>query len=222
MKKPKTHQEYVWVVAYINTKFVSKVDRELSKFTGIEVRIPTVTVLEKNFKKKAHYKEVPILFNYGFFRVPKIMALNPDFMEKLKAQITCITGWVKDPVRGKNQLATCSYDELLVLYQEAEEESIYSDKEVENLKEGQQVILRGYPFEGIHAKILNINKSKREVEVEIKTFGNMKSVKVCYENLIYNIYRDGHDDSLMNHVSLDELAERKTINRVFRNQSHDE
>jgi len=224
MKKPKTHQEYVWVIAYIDSKFVCKVDRDLERFLGIEARIPTVKVLRKNFKKKAHYDEKPLLFNYGFFYIPKLMVMNPEFMVKLKTYVSCITGWVKDPVKelevGRRKeatkVATCTEEELLILFQEAEEESIYSDKEVENLKEGQEVVMRGYPFEGIMAKIIRINKRKREVEVEIKTFGFIKNVLVQYENLIYNIYKGGYQDNLSNHVSLDEMQEKNVRNKHTR------
>jgi transcription antitermination factor NusG len=228
MKKPKTHQEYVWVIAYINLKHIPKVDKELSRFedierkiVGLEARIPTVRVLQKNFKKKAHYEEVPLLFNYGFFRIPKIMAYNPEFMAKLKSCVSCISGWVKDPVKNtkKTSIAQCTYEELLQLYQEAEEENLYSDREVESLTVGQEVILRGYPFEGIKAKILKVNKNRKEVEVEIATFGIFKSVKVQYENLLYTIYKGGYDDSLSNHVSLEELSDRKTIDRAFKNSN---
>jgi transcription antitermination factor NusG len=232
MKKPNTYQEYVWVVAYINSKFVSRVDKELSKFVGIESRIPTVKVLKKNFKKEAHYEEVPLLFNYGFFRIPKSMALNAEFMAKIKDSVSCIVAWVKDPTKETSlgsrkttsKIATCTYEELLVLYQETEEESLYSDKDVETLKPNDEVIMRGYPFDGIKAKIIKVNKQRREVEVEISTFGIMKSVKVQYENLMYNIYihKGGYDDSLSNHISLDELAERKTVDRAYKyNQDHE-
>src|SRR5882757_7780452 len=103
MKSKKADNNYYsWVVAYIDSTFISSVEKELSKFEiyrEIEAYIPTVKVLKKTFKGKQTWEEVPLLFNYGFFKIPRKFAVHHKFLEDLKNNISCIYAWVKDPVK---------------------------------------------------------------------------------------------------------------------------
>src|SRR5688572_29236437 len=93
---------YCWLVAYIEAEYIPKVQEDLKKkkdFDEIEVYIPTVKILKKKFKGKEQFEEVPLLFNYGFFKVPRHLAVSRKFLDKMKESISCIFAWVRDPLK---------------------------------------------------------------------------------------------------------------------------
>lgn len=234
-KKKETNltQDYIWLIAHINSEFIHRVEKDLSRFGDIEAYIPTVKVLQKNFKNKAHYEDVPLLFNYGFFKVPSYIAYNPELLQKLKENTACIYSWVKDITRvpeskklklkerGKiAPIARVTKEEIEEIKKKQKDISIFSDEELAKLGPGSSVELRGYPFEGFSATILKIDYDKKEVEVEIDVSVEnslLRVVKVEFENVFYTIYKGGYDDTLTNQVSLDELMKNKTINKLYFN-----
>lgn len=229
-KKFKTETEMVWIIAYIDVDYIGRVSKELSRFDNVEAYIPTIKILKKNFKGKAHFEYVPLLFNYGFFKLPKFMAFNQDFLAKVKDYVSCISGWVKDtsklgPIarstaKEKKDLAPvglASDEEISALLQIQEDLSIYNSKELKNLGPGSWITLQGYPFEGMQAEILQINYNTKKVEVALDTVGSglLSNVIVNFENVFYTIYRGGYDDSLSSLVSLDEMYKSKKINKIY-------
>lgn len=228
--KFKPELETVWVIAYINAEYISRVNKELSKFQDIEAYIPTVKILQKNFKGKPHFEEVPLLFNYGFFKIPTFMAYNAEFMAKLKDNISCIYSWVKDtsklqPIaraskREKKDFAPvgiATSEEIAELLKIQEDLTIYDSRQLKKLGPGDWVTLQGYPFEGMQAEILTIDYDRRKVEVALDTIGTgiLSNVIVNFENVFYTIYKGGHDDSLSSVVSLDEVFKSKKINKIY-------
>lgn len=96
---------HVWCIALINTEFLHLAKGELKKsklLQGVKVYIPTVKILVKNFKGKPHFDYVPLLFNYGFFKLTPQLAANAEFLEKIKEQVSCVSGWAKDPTKVIN------------------------------------------------------------------------------------------------------------------------
>lgn len=88
--------------------------------------------------------------------------------------------------------------EILRLAELSYEYSIFEKREIEKLKKGEMVVLRGYPFDGISAELLKVNRAKKEATVLMAIFGKgqVKEVTVKFENLYYSIYGDFEDPIL--------------------------
>lgn len=226
----KTTEDYVWVIAYIDVTTVHRIARDLLKsnqYQGIEYRIPMVQILKKQFKGKEKFDQVPLLFHYGFFKIPLLYAINVDLINQIKSDITCISYWVQDPARTgvrasrfieeddefiyltPNQeyhddirnvvAATATEKEIEALMKIAEDECIHSSEDIDRLKVGDIVTLRGYPFDDMQAKIETINKKSKKIQVYLKLSvddddqeteeefgGNL--VTVSFDNVFYSIY----------------------------------
>jgi hypothetical protein len=219
-----------WVICYIDASKIDWLTRDLliyPKYRLITAYIPTVKILKKTFKGKNHYQEVPLLFNYGFFKVPRYFVWNPHFLEQMKKDIKCIYGWVKDPISLSNiekpwkqhnpsGYALASSKEISRIIANQEVETIYSKGEIDKLKKGDIITLSGYPFEGLNAEILSIDKTKKEVEVKLLLETFMQNIKVSFDNIFYTIYRANYMNTEMRERSLEEIQERvKNIDGLF-------
>lgn len=214
---------YCWCIAYINRDFIQRTEKELKRYNyDIETYIPTVRVIKKKFKNKDMFELVPLLFNYGFFRIPFEDACNPEYLMILRSRITCIYGWVKDPahtVRNDTKLrsnnkesgtampasALATDREIADLIKQSGNLNIYSSDELSRFKKGDYINLKGYPFDDMPAEIIHINHKKREVKVSLLIAQLTKEVTVSFDNIFYTIYK-GFDESLSNGLNIDELS----------------
>lgn len=234
-------KQYVWVIAYIDSDLIGKIPSELQKnksYKNIEYQIPTVAVLKKQLKGKDHFKQVPLLFNYGFFKLPLDWALNIDLLNKVKGDISCISNWVKDraskggPKKDDEAeewryelgirdvpIATVSIEAIQLCCNIADELSIFSSEDINRLKEGDIVHLMGYPFEGMKAKVVEINTKSKKVKVllanaleEEETF-EMK-VEVHFDNIFYSLYQGSHNENYNQETLLEDyqLTRKKKPN----------
>lgn len=232
----KKWSKFVWCIAYIESSYISKVEKDLSAFPeyiGITAYIPTVKILKKVFKGKNEFEEIPLLFNYGFFKIPVELACNQEFLSEMKSRISCLYGWVKDPVavmRNKPKLkvgndlayynipiATAEDQEVSNIIENQKNLSIYDKDDIKNRKPGDIITLRGYPFEDMDAEIVSINHNKGEVKVKLLLHEMLKEVMVSFDNVFYTIYRGDYDDSLGKNKSLDEIQTRgfASIDKIF-------
>jgi transcription antitermination factor NusG len=224
---------FVWVIAYIDKKFLKNTEKDLNRYpeyAGVEAYIPTVKILKKTFKNENFFEEVPLLFNYGFFKVPRKYAVYKNWLENMQKNITCIYGWVKDPAnvissrpkirddeksvfRGIS-VATATSAEIAKLIRDSVNIGAHSADDISLLKTGDPIILRGYPWEGIRANVLEIDHKKQDVKVELQIFSQMKEVRVSFDNVFFTIYHHGnYDDSLTQDKSFDEMADNKSLDR---------
>lgn len=207
--------KYIWLIAHVDSSKVEQLHKDIKKFPEyqleIEAKVPTVRILKKQFKGKDIFNDVPLLFNYGFFKIPVAWAINKDILELITQRLSCITHWVKDPAKkGLTQLplrtdthatikrlipyATCTDDEVERMVKVAKEESIHSSTDIENLKVGDIINLIGYPFEGMEATVRSIDKKGKQVLVEIASLGFSREVKVSFDNIFYSIYRGSYNE----------------------------
>ncbi len=220
---------HVWCICHINKDGVKKLDIDLSKDTRymqLEAYIPTVKVLKKKFKGEEHFDEVPLLFNYAFFKMPIKFARDPEFLISLKNDISCIYSWVKDPAAVMSEhpvlsiknietrhnsseysCATATEEEIAGLLGSAAELSIYSKEDIYNLNPGDSVTLHGFPFDGVDATIEKINHKKKEVKVKLELHRLLKQVTVSFDNIFYTIYKSKYNEEPLREVSLDQLRE---------------
>lgn len=213
--------DYIWAVAYINKTFMQHIPQDLQSFGfgDIKFNIPTVKVLKKRFKGKSFYEEVPLLFNYGFFRIPIYCACDRDYLQRLKVSINGIYNWLYksgvvrveethtltstvDPgveveqIKLVNQILVESVRilEIARLKRIALENSIYSSDDVDDLSVGRFIVLKGYPFDNIPAEVLSIHPRKESVKVRLlvgNESGNAFSeATVNFSNIFYSIYSD--------------------------------
>ena len=215
----------IWVLAYINRDFIVRAETELKRYghDDIEAYIPTVRLLKKKFKGKNVFEFVPLLFNYGFFKIPYHKAINPDFLMELRHHITCIYAWVKDPAKIHKQstnlkldnsssvdaiphIATATDKEVTRMVKASESMSIYCAEDLKRFKPGDHLQLEGYPFEGMPAEIIRINHKKGEVVVKLNIEAIVKEVTVSFENVFYTVYKNFNEDA--REESSDEMIER--------------
>lgn len=229
MSKTKRNiKERVWCIAYINSNSLHLIEDDLSikeEYKGIKPYIPTVKILKKVFKGKNEFDYVPLLFNYGFFKIPMYQALNPEFLIELKNNINCIYSWVRDitkpqeiPIWDKKKkeilyhkplitVAVATDGEIQRVIKSQNELTIFSKEDLKNITEGSVITLHGYPFDDIEAEILDINHSKEEVKVKLVTFQVQREIVVSFDNVFYTIYSGGYDEKLKER-SLDEIQEK--------------
>lgn len=240
---------FVWLVAYIDSAFLHKVEAELKRYPeykDIEAYIPTVKVLKKTFKGKQEFDEVPLLFNYGFFKVPRKYAIHSSFLDSMRTHVSCIYAWVKDPLKSaarskvqrrkeadlENGLtkrtdsdieyATADSKEVTELLKNQFKYSTYDADDLNKIKPGSIITLRGYPFDGIEAELVDLNFNKREAIVKIRMFDTMKDISVSFDNVFFTMYtKSNHDDSISTEASLEQLEENHKLDKVmFKNSDH--
>lgn len=205
----KSKNKRVWLIAYINRSYINIANEELAEYgyKNVEAYIPTVRVLRKQFKGKPVFEFVPLLFNYGFFNMPYKKACNTEYISELRQRITCIYGWVKDPIKTVSEnlhlrldnrgfihaipkAALATDEEVTRLVKASDSMSIYNAEDLERIKPGDYIKLEGYPFEGMPAEIISINKRKREVIVKLLLDAIVKQVTVSFDNVFYSVYKN--------------------------------
>lgn len=230
---PKTlGKEDVWCIAYINRDYISLAERDLrknSKYDTIVPYLPTVRILKKVFKGKQEFQEVPLLFNYGFFKMPQELAENSEFLLELRDHISCIFSWVKDLIPRKPTpvlhpetseflyfkpsipVATATAKEIEQIAQSQVNLSIYDSNDLKNIIQGSLVTLHGYPFDNMQAEIMAINNNKNEVKVKL-IIDNVedREIIVSFDNVYYTIYQGGYDESFKE-KSIEDIEERGKV-----------
>lgn len=243
--KPK---QFVWVIAYINYDLVKKLPSDLRKsnqYQEIEYNIPTVRVLKKTIKGKDLFKEIPLLFNYGFFKIPINWALNIDLLNKIKQDFSCISNWVKDRAKVPGDpdeedddysyyhrpyefserdvpVATTSERIINDMCELADSMSIFSSEDINKLKPGDSITLMIYPFEGMRAKVIEINLKSKKIKVvlmnlmdETEELYEDKPFDVHFDNVFYTLYQGSHQESYNEENLLEDyhINRRKTKTR---------
>lgn len=217
-------KRFAWVVAYINWDHVDRCERELKRYPEykkIEAFIPTIKVLKKQFKNKDHFDEVPLLFQYGFFKIPREYAIHYLFLENLQKNISCIFGWVKDNLRkagpGKIPVAIATSKEISDLVRATNDLGAHNSDDLSMLKPGDYIVLKGYPWEGLECEFVSLNEKKKRVVVKTVMFMQTKEMEVPYEAVFFNIYSNrGYDDSLTIKNSLDEMEKKGTLHKKMK------
>lgn len=223
-KSKAPERDFCWLIAYINAAYIDTVYRDLKKsreYEGVEVYIPTVKLLKKTFKGENQFEEVPLLFNYGFFKVQRRFAVHTAFLDNMKSNISCIYAWVKDPLKvmgkkptlnrgkaiyndGDIPIATATSEEIANLVKAAYYSSIYDEEEIGKLLPGTVITLRGYPFENIVAEVVEVYPKKQKVKMKLELFDTLKEVMVSFDNIFFTIYHNNSfDDSVSLAASMD-------------------
>lgn len=213
---------YKWCIFNVNSKYHSTIAKELKDkgYDNVTVCIPTVSILRKRQKGKDIYEDVPLLFNYGFIRIPTEMAYSRPLLRKLSKDITGIGSWVKSNetmhqkklrkrIDGEDYddfslVATVKNSEVRRFKRMSKENKVFQADEIININIGSYVVLRGYPFNGIDATIKEVNLATREVTVLLYPNNGNMIVRLPLDNVVYSIYQNFDENKLFcNNTEID-------------------
>ena len=206
---------YVYCIFRLDRKFYKRINKDLISrgYKHVKAIVPTISVLKKSRKGKNEYEDVPLLFNYGFIRMRSDKAFDRYYLNKIKRDIPGILSFMKSldhkPKRKRLRIdnaedfddysvvATISRGEVIRYKHMAKANKIYSVDDITRIGIGDYVILRGYPFEGIPAILLesNLNTKKMLVKLYPETDGNLE-IEVPMENVLYSAYHESDEYKL--------------------------
>lgn len=213
---------YVYCIFRLDRKYYKRINKDLRSrgYSHARAIIPTVSVLKKSRNGKNEYEDVPLLFNYGFLRLKSDKAFNRYYLNTLKRAIPGIMSFMKSldsrPKRKRLRIdnaedfddysfvATISKEEVKKYKRIAKANKIYSADDITRVGIGDYVILRGYPFEGIPAIILDSNLTTKRILVKIYPENTSSlEIEVPLENVLYSAYHESDEYKL--YSSKDEI-----------------
>nr|DAO34121.1 MAG TPA: DNA-directed RNA polymerase subunit alpha [Caudoviricetes sp.] len=211
----KKHTPYKYCIFYIERKYYDRINKELKEkgYDKIKAIIPTVSILKKTTKGKMVFEDVPVLFNYGFMRIPTELAYSRPFLNKLKRSISGIRTWLRDtetlhPRKKKARIdnaedfddfslvATCSRKDVRRFIRISKDNKRFSVEDLVNVEIGDYIVLRGYPYEGIDATVLEVDHLCKRVKVLIYPEMGKMEVWLPFDNVIYSVYQNYDPDKL--------------------------
>lgn len=172
--------------------------------------VPTISVLKKSRKGKNEYEDVPLLFNYGFIKMKPEKAFDRYYLNKLKRDIPGILSFMKSldyrPKRKRlrvdnaedfddySVVATITKEEVKKYCRMSRANKIFSVSDITRVAIGDYVVLRGYPFEGIPAVILESNLTTKMMLVKLypEMDGSLE-IEVPMENVLYSVYHESDE-----------------------------
>lgn len=211
----KKHTPYKYCIFYIERKYYDRINKELKEkgYDKIKAIIPTVSILKKTTKGKMVFEDVPVLFNYGFMRIPTELAYSRPFLNKLKRSISGIRTWLRDtetlhPRKKKARIdnaedfddfslvATCSRKDVRRFIRISKDNKRFSVEDLVNVEIGDYIVLRGYPYEGVDATVLEVDHLCKRVKVLIYPEMGKMEVWLPFDNVIYSVYQNYDPDKL--------------------------
>lgn len=211
----KTSRKYVYAVCYLELKYFKDISSDLKSrgYKQITPIIPTINILKRVSKSRDYFDDVPILFNYGFIRMPIDKAYSRDFLLKLKNDIPGIRGWVSSPEslhpkKKKRRIdnidifddfsivATVSKKEVRRFRRLAKRGNKFSLDDL-NMDIGDYIVLKGYPFDGVDATILDINYRDRLVKLLLYPENGRMEINLPFDNVIYSVYNNLDENRLL-------------------------
>ena len=235
-------KRYLYCIFYLEKAYIERIPKDLKKrgySKQIKSFVPTVNILQKVMHGKDVYRKVPLLFNYGFMRIPYKLVFSRDFMRKLKKDIPGIRGWVKStetlhPRKKKKRIdnidifddfsliATVPKKEVKRFMKLSTENKKYSLSDLMNLNIGDFIILKGYPYDGLNATILDINHTTKTVMVElILPIGKME-VHLPFDQVIESVYHnydpEDNDRTTRGEVNMSDITEEDILKTFYLKQ----
>lgn len=205
----------VYCIFYIERKYYKRINQELKDkgYKKCHAIIPELKVLRKAIKGKVFYEEVPVLFNYGFMRMPLEYAYSRPFLIKLRKEISGIRNWLRNthtmfPRKIKRRIdnpddfddfsivAICPRQDVRRFVRIAKKNRLYTAQQVNQIKEGDYVVLNIYPYEGLEATIKKVNKRAKTVTLNLFPQMGKMEVTIPIDHVIYSIYHNDDPEAL--------------------------
>ena len=203
---------YVYCIFRLDRKFYKRINSDLKSrgYKNVKAIIPTISVLKKSRKGNNEYDDVPLLFNYGFLRMKPEKAFDRYYLNKLKRDIPGILSFLKSldyrPKRKRlrvdnaedfddySVVATITKEEVKKYRKMSKANKIFSADDITRVAIGDYVVLRGYPFEGIPAILLENNLTTKMMLVRLypEMDGSLE-IEVPRENVLYSAYYESDE-----------------------------
>lgn len=200
---------YSYCIFHVERKYSEYINRELKEkgYNKLKAIIPTLKVLKKTIKGKMVFEDVPVLFDYGFMRMPSELAYSRPFLNKLKRNISGIRSWLKDTetmhsrkkkIRIDNSedfddfslVATCSKKDVRRFKRLSKENKMYSVEDLINIQPGDYLVLKGYPYEGVDATVLEVDYTNKRVKLLLYPEWGKMELKLPFDNVLYSVYQN--------------------------------
>ena len=231
----------VYCIFYLEKSHYKGITNQLKKagFTKMKAIIPTVKILKKTTKGKMCFIEEPLLFNYGFIKMPPEYAYNRQILNKVRRSVPGIHHWLKDtmvlhPRKKRSRIdnaedfddfslvATCSRVQVRRYLKISRRNQQYSLSDFIKMVPGTFVQLRGYPYEGMNALVKKVDHSTRTIELEMVTLmGGKLNLTLPFDNVIYSVYYNYDPNTIQASFldqNLDNITETKLHNLLVRKQ----
>lgn len=216
MIRTRKKKKFVYCIFYLEKKYYLDVDVQLKKagFHKLKAIVPMVKILKKTIKGKMQFVEEPVLFNYGFIKMPSEFAYDRNFLNRVKKAVPGIHHWLRDtdtlhPKKKKARIdnaedfddfslvATCPRADVRRFLKISRENQQYSLDDFVRIQEGTFVQLKGYPYEGMSAKVKKVDHNTRTVELDMVTLmGGSLTLTLPFDNVIYSVYRN-YDENVL-------------------------
>ena len=208
--KHRSHR-FKYCIIYLEDKYYENINSDLEKrgYDDIEAIVPTVTILKGSTSRgKSIYKKEPILFNFGFLKMSAKKAVDRNFLRLLVKRIPGIRGFLKDtttlhPRKKKKSriesidvwddfsiVATCTRKEVRRFLKIQEENKRFSVTDLVSLKPGDYINLKGYPYEGVDATILEVDHNNKRVKLLMYPQNGKLEVWLPFDNVVYSVYQN--------------------------------
>lgn len=240
MLKRSIRKKYAYCIFYLEKKYYKNIQQQLEEYgyTNLRSIVPTLNILKKTIKGHMIYEEVPVLFNYGFIRMPTELAYSRPFLNKVKKRIPGIHHWMRDtetlhPRKKRaridnaedfddfSKVATCPRSEVFRFLRLSKENKKYSLDDLVRLKIGDYVHLKGYPYEGVGATVTEVNLKDRTVSLDLVILKGTMQLTLPFDNVLYSVYQNYDPDQIyapamdknpddITQDKIDEIINRKT------------
>lgn len=205
------HTHYSYCVFYIEEKYYKDINKDLKDngYKHVRAIVPTIKFIDHQSSRGRYIDtEVPILFNYGFMKVPTNKVFDRQYMVRMKKNIPGIRGWLKNTEtlhrgRGKrprvdnldifddfSQIARVSRVEVRRFLAITRENSRLKFDDITALHIGDFITLRHYPYIGVDAIVQEVDwKNQR---VKLLTYPETYKIFswLPIELVIYSVYED--------------------------------
>lgn len=236
MKKTHT-RSVVYCIFYIERDYYTTINQELEeKGYGKKIRaiVPTVRILRKVVHGREVYEEVPILFNYAFMRMPREWAYSREFLNELKKHISGIRGWLMSPEslhpkkikkRIDNMdifddfslVAMATKKEVRHFQRLGRQNKRFSVQDIMNINVGDYLVLKGYPYDGIDATVVDVNHTTKMVKLILYPQMGKMEISLPFDQVIDTVYSN-YDPELLSvsdqEVDMATITE-EVINKVL-------
>lgn len=209
MKKDNHTRSSVYCIFYIEREYYTTINSELEKKgygNRVKAIIPTVRILRKVVHGRDVYEDVPLLFNYAFIRMPRKLAYSREFLSKLKKQIRGIRGWLKSteylhPKKINKRridnpdiwddfscVAMATKKEVRYFQKLSKQNKHFSVQDILNIKVGDYIVLKGYPYDGIDATVVEVNQTTKMVKLLLYPQMGKMEISLPFDQVIDTVY----------------------------------
>lgn len=202
---------YSYCIFYLEEKYYKYINKDLKDngYKHVKAIVPTIKFIDHQSSRGRYVDtEVPLLFNYGFMRVPTDRVFDRQYMAKMKKSIPGIRGWLKNTEtlhrsRGKrprvdnldifddfSQIARVPRSEVRRFLAITKENSRLKFEDITTLHINDYIILRHYPYIGVDAIVKEVDWDNQRVR--LLTYPETYKILswLPMELVIYSVYED--------------------------------